>query len=61
MPSTECPLVNETWQLLSATIGPLSISDVHGVDIYLRDYKFLFPFEVTLTPCPKMLESFLKM
>ena len=26
-----------------------------------RDYKFLFPFEVTLTPCPKMLESFLKM
>ena len=35
--------------------------EIHGNLQSYRDYKFLFPFEVTLTPCPKMLESFLKM
>ena len=40
VPSTECPLQNETWELLSATIDPLS-SDVHGVDIYLETIRLI--------------------
>lgn len=41
VPSTECPLQNETWELLSASIDPLSISDVHGVDIYLETIRLI--------------------
>ena len=41
VPSTECPLQNETWELLSASIDPLSDSDVNGVDIYLETVRFI--------------------
>lgn len=41
VPSTECPLQNETWELLSASIDPLNISDVHGVDIYLETIRLI--------------------
>lgn len=41
VPSTECPLENETWELLSAYIDPLSDSDVNGVDIYLETVRFI--------------------
>ena len=41
VPSTECPLANETWELLSASIDPLGDSNVNGMDIYLETVRFI--------------------